>query len=317
MIKRGFVCGMSVILLCVAVLSAGCLPSFSSAGKTKTFSKEGMSIVLPGNFVEGDRVNTTAYYSSTKAAISIIKDEFLMLEMANLQIGDLTLEKYAALVIENNNHNAVVEKQNGLVCFEYQLPTDKESTCFAMVFKGKDAFWLVQFVCKNVNFEDYKANEFVTWAKSFSIEPFDAASWTSSLVASTFTEAGMSIDLPPHFRKMDILSQTVAYMSNSAAVMMLKEGFAVFDNPKDMTLDDYAGMVIEVNELAAAVEQKDGLTCFTYSATDEVTGLEFAYFAVVFKGDDAFWLVQFYSAAKDFDSLLPSFVAWAKTFRTV
>ncbi|MCL1852193.1 MAG: hypothetical protein FWF88_04065, partial [Peptococcaceae bacterium] len=88
-----------------------------------------------------------------------------------------------------------------------------------------------------------------------------------------------------------------------------------FDNPGRITLDAYADMIIEANSLDVKVEKRDGLTCFTYSETEEATNLEFTYFAVVFKGKDAFWSVQFYSATKDYDALLPSFVVWAKTFR--
>jgi len=107
-----------VVLLCVAVLLTGCLPSLSAT--EKTFSKAGMSIALPRNFVESERVGMTAYYTSREALVSIIKEEFSILEEMNFNVVNLTLKQYAEMAIENNKQDSVVREENGLISFEYQ-----------------------------------------------------------------------------------------------------------------------------------------------------------------------------------------------------
>ncbi|MCL1853942.1 MAG: hypothetical protein FWF88_13140, partial [Peptococcaceae bacterium] len=118
------------------------------------------------------------------------KEEFSILEEMNFNVVNLTLKQYAEMAIENNKQDSVVREENGLISFEYQREMNGKITAsFATIFKGSDAFWLVQFSCDQKDYEKYKTNKFIKWAKSFTVEPFDAESRDPSLINTTFSEA--------------------------------------------------------------------------------------------------------------------------------
>ena len=96
-------------------------------------------------------------------------------------------------------------------------------------------------------------------------------------------------------------------------VVMLKEEFTLFEEAgyEDMTLSEYADLVIQANSLSAERKEEEGLTCFTYEK--EQNGKNFEYYATVFKGPDAYWLIQFACETKNFDDFLPDFQKWAKS----
>ena len=60
-----------------------------------------------------------------------------------------------------------------------------------------------------------------------------------------------------------------------------------------------------------AVLHEDGVTYLEYTA--ESDGDTFKYFAAVFKGSDAFWLVQFACDVEEYDGYKSYFISWAKT----
>ena len=126
----------------------------------------------------------------------------------------------------------------------------------------------------------------------------------------TFTSKGLTVTLTDEFQETSIDGFTVVYSSSKIALFALKEEFSHFE--AGTTLAEYADLVIKANGLNnATVETKEGLTCFTYEST--VDGVSYSYFASVFQGTDAFWLVQFSTETSDFEASKDAIVDYAKT----
>lgn len=130
----------------------------------------------------------------------------------------------------------------------------------------------------------------------------------------TFTKAGLSITLTSDFSEQDLASQTAYYVSKQVIVTTLKEEFSLFENinmPAEMSLTEYAQLVIENNKIESEITQEDGLTSFLYKK--EMNGKNITYYATVFRSTDAFWLVQFACDTEQFEEYKPQFIQYAKT----
>ncbi len=128
-----------------------------------------------------------------------------------------------------------------------------------------------------------------------------------------FSKAGATITLTDAFTEQSLVTQTAYYVSLKSIVTTLKEDFSSFQGTEyeNMTLNQYANLVLTANSLTAAVAEEDGLLYFTYEKS--TNGKEFKYYATVFKGPDAYWLIQFACEVNDFDDFLPDFQKWAKS----
>ncbi|WP_461247914.1 hypothetical protein [Treponema sp. R6D11] len=131
-----------------------------------------------------------------------------------------------------------------------------------------------------------------------------------------FTKAGMSITLNSTFYEKDYAAYTAYYESSRAGVVTLKEEFTVFKAAgisDTISLNKYAEIVLSSNKLDSKILTDDGLTYFTYEK--EIRGKQFTYYATVFRGKDAYWLVQFFAEKDKFESMKPDFVKMAKTVK--
>lgn len=129
----------------------------------------------------------------------------------------------------------------------------------------------------------------------------------------TFSKSGMSITLTDDFEEESMDGFTACYDSNDVAVFALKEGFDLMDGFDLLTLNEYAEMVINTNSVSCEVKSVDTLTYFDYTSTPSDT--EYYYFVVLYKAEDAFWIVQFVTPEKNADEYKDSFIDWAKTVK--
>jgi hypothetical protein len=168
--KSGLWIGIGV--LCVAMIVGiiiglvGSIGSFLNLStKPKTFSDEGMSITLTEAFIVADYEGYTTCYDSTNVAVFVIKEEFSLME----GFEDYTLAQYGELVTGNNGLDAsALKKSNNLLYFtyDYKVPDlDQTYEYYAFMYKGKDAFWLVQFATLEENVE-YYLDDIFAWADS-------------------------------------------------------------------------------------------------------------------------------------------------------
>ena len=145
-------------LISAALFSAG-------TPEAKTFSSNGMTVVLTDAFKEMDIENHTVAYESNKVAVFALKEAFTLLE----GFGDYTLEEYGELVLKNNNLTAQkLQTAEGLTYFTYKYTNpeiNKTFQYYSFVYKSHDAFWLVQFAVLEQDSEAY-AQQIMDWAKT-------------------------------------------------------------------------------------------------------------------------------------------------------
>lgn len=133
--------------------------------------------------------------------------------------------------------------------------------------------------------------------------------------AKTFTCEGMSVTLTKGFRKKSASGFTAGYNSRQAGVLVLREAFTSITDGSSLTLEDYAQLVLSNNQervsIDGGIRQSDGLTYMEYVATSD--NREYGYLVTMFKGPDAFWLVQFFCKNSEYTEYRPYFINWAKT----
>lgn len=124
-----------------------------------------------------------------------------------------------------------------------------------------------------------------------------------------FTEAGMTITLSDEFHSFTAQGYTFAYTTAESAVFGLKEPFSIAPGVENMTLEEYGQLVIANSNLEgkAQLTQGDGFMHFEFQVDS------FYYLACVYKGNDAFWLVQFSCDTDNKDTYKSQFLDWAKT----
>jgi hypothetical protein len=132
----------------------------------------------------------------------------------------------------------------------------------------------------------------------------------------TFTVDNLSITVKGMFTEQNQLNDEydLILISPDAGVMILKETYADFEAAEldtDMSVKEYAQIVMKGNSLTGSPIEEDGLTYFTYTAESDGTG--FTYVGYCFRGSDAYWLVQIYCATSDYESMKADFTAWAKS----
>lgn len=128
----------------------------------------------------------------------------------------------------------------------------------------------------------------------------------------TFTKSGMSITLTEEFGEKEYVSYTAVYESPKVAVYTLKEETSLFGDA-NYTLEQYTKMVISANGLTVDAQNKDGLTYFEFDK--ELNGKNFHYFAFTYKGEDAFWLVQFACTKDQVSENQADIFGYAKTVK--
>ena len=132
----------------------------------------------------------------------------------------------------------------------------------------------------------------------------------------TFTKDGISITVKGFFTEQNDLNKdyNLILISPDAGVMILKETFEEFekaDLDTDMSVKEYAEIVMFGNDLSGDPTEEDGMTYFTY--TEKVDGTEFTYMGFCYRGTDADWLVQIYCPTEDYEAKKPDMMEWAKS----
>lgn len=128
-----------------------------------------------------------------------------------------------------------------------------------------------------------------------------------------FSSDGMTITLTDAFEKADFDGYTVTYDSRFVAVFALKESFAETPVLADYSIEEYADLLVEANELTDAQIKKDGEHTYVEYDAETDSGETYLYCTYVYKADDAFWFVQFAAPAENADEYADEISAWAKS----
>lgn len=145
---------MKILRKIVAVVFAVVVFAFGGCAfleQPKTFSKAGASITLTNFFVEKEYVTMTAYYESPQMIVTLLREEFTMLD----GLEDWTLAYYAEKTIEVNRLTGatVSFSEDGYASFEYVKEVSGNSySYFATCHKTENSFWLIQFGTLSKNY---------------------------------------------------------------------------------------------------------------------------------------------------------------------
>ncbi len=166
-----------IIVLAVSAVIGLAIGFFSSSlifndsiPAPKTFESEGLQITLNDSFEEHPVDGYTLCYDSSDAAVFALKEEFVLME----GFEDNTLAEYAQMIIDNNDFgdDVKVETYGELTGFEYDFfnsETGDNIYFLTVVYKSKDAFWMIQFATPAGGAEEYR-DVFAEWAKSVSFQ---------------------------------------------------------------------------------------------------------------------------------------------------
>lgn len=137
------------------------------------------------------------------------------------------------------------------------------------------------------------------------------------VTAKDFSSNGMTITLTSEFKEANIEGYTACYESKNVAVFVLKESFSLFEGAEDMSIDEYAELVRKANssKSPSEISKSNDLVSFEYDFLNEQENQVYSYISFMYKGDDAFWLVQFACKEESYGTLIQSFIDWAKTVK--
>lgn len=129
-------------------------------------------------------------------------------------------------------------------------------------------------------------------------------------------ENGFTITLTEAFREDDAKGYTASYVSKDVTVFVLKEPFSKLEGFESYSLTQYGEMLRAANDNGTATELYviDDLTVFEYSHYEKEANLEYKYFNAIFKGDGAFWCLQFACTKENYELYKPNFTEFAKSF---
>jgi transcriptional regulator with XRE-family HTH domain len=111
----------------------------------QTFRCEDLSITLTEEFVPMEAEGYTACYSAGETAVLVLREDFTARE----GFGELDLQGYGALVLENNGFadSVMLGEKDGLTTFGRAVadPVSGENFYYYCgLYKSQDAFWMVQ-----------------------------------------------------------------------------------------------------------------------------------------------------------------------------
>lgn len=131
----------------------------------------------------------------------------------------------------------------------------------------------------------------------------------------TFACRDLQITLTEEFLQTDANGYTACYSAGDTAVFLLREEFAAMEGFAELSLEDYGSRILANNGLAETVtlEEENGLTTFDWVTTDPETGTAFYYYCGLYKGPDAFWMVQVTAVEEKAAQALPQFRQWLES----
>lgn len=166
--KKGIVILVAAILVGIVIGLATSLdlPRLFASGEPETFTYLNMSITLDDRFDKESDTDYNICFNGGEAAVFVLRESYSSLA----ELGKLSLDEYAEIVMKNAEIDASIVKKDGLTYCEYTLEDGDDSLYYVTVFyECEDAFWLFDFVTFTEEKDEY-AQDFFEWAKSVKFE---------------------------------------------------------------------------------------------------------------------------------------------------
>ena len=155
-----------VFLLFLVILSlfiVGCTK------KEKTFDKGAFKIVLTDDFEEDYYKQVNYIFMSNDSTITALKENYEILKTVNIN-EESSLEDYAKAVLKANNKEAIIIAEEGFSYFTYDTMVNSTKFYYlSVVKKGKDGFWLINFMCLYED-KDKLKDDYLKFARSIEIK---------------------------------------------------------------------------------------------------------------------------------------------------
>lgn len=135
--------------------------------------------------------------------------------------------------------------------------------------------------------------------------------------ARTFDCQGLQITLTEEFQETSVPEYAACYSAGDTAVFLLREDFGAMEGLAELDLNGYGAMILANNHMDQSVnlQTEDGLTVFGQVITDSQTDTAYYYYCGLFKGKDAFWMVQITTVAEGAAEKIPQFRQWLGSVR--
>ena len=130
----------------------------------------------------------------------------------------------------------------------------------------------------------------------------------------TFDLDGFHITLTDQFQEEEMEGVTVYLVSDHVGIAAYQESFTdleIVGLNGDSTLDEYMQVVIQNNGGNEEIRHENDLTYVEYE--EGIDGETYYYFVTVFKGEDSFWVVNFFSLADNKNTYRNDFIKWAQS----
>lgn len=138
----------------------------------------------------------------------------------------------------------------------------------------------------------------------------------NNITEEVFTKDGFSITLTSEYREREFENYFVGYDSKNVLVTVIKEPFSALEGFEDYTLAQYADLMkqncTKDNVTPSEITEADGVTYFEYSFFNK-EGTSYKYFTAMYKGDDAFWTVQFATTLSEYEGFKVQMLEFAKS----
>ncbi|MGN0435661.1 MAG: hypothetical protein ACI4D8_03415 [Wujia sp.] len=156
-----------IITACTTVLL--CIVLCSCSVKPKNFTVDELTITLNNNFMESKKDGFTVYITSEDVVFSAVKEETDALEYAGYEISSLKDYSYEIANLNSTPSSALVDKGNYYYFTNSKTVSGAKYTYVHCMFKGENAYWVCEFVCKSKNYDKYKDVIF-KWADTIEIK---------------------------------------------------------------------------------------------------------------------------------------------------
>lgn len=127
----------------------------------------------------------------------------------------------------------------------------------------------------------------------------------------SFYVQGMEIKLPDSFQREDS-DGDIFFYDGTYVVILTREAFTVYPYLQYMTIEEYGEDILNASGIDATPEFIDGLYCFEYETTSLDGTTRHNYFTVLFKSNQACWIVQFAAPFWNASPMRSKFISWAK-----
>ena len=142
-----------------------------------------------------------------------------------------------------------------------------------------------------------------------------AAVAEASAQPQVFAVENLEITLSSKYSPLEMEGYTACFGSHDAAVFVTRELFSMAPGAETLTLEEYGALVLQNNgmNLTVQLQQTDGLTWFEYDYQNPDTGENMNYYSVLYKGPDAFWMIQFVTAVDNAQNNRIDFIHYAQS----